>query len=459
MKRKIVAICNCPIGVAHTYMAAEALTKAAQEKGYQIKVETQGAFGTECELTDEDIREAEFVILALGTTLSSENYEKFKHKRIIQKPINEVLKDPHKVFKEMENTQVLPRQSSAKLRAALQKYVLAHLMKGMSFMIPLAVAAGLLVSLASIGGAVPEVGSYREVLYRTGLIGLELMLPVLAAGIAYSIGDRQALAPTLIGGYLLTHYELLGTNYSGGMLGAILVGFIGGYVTQTLGRIKVSYEMAPLMKFMGIPLTTTLVLVTSIYYGIAPVVAYIMSHFNQMLSELSLRSQILVCIVLGLMLVIDMGGPINKTAYLFALGMVSEGQRLYFGIVALVVMLPAAAVGLATLVAPELFNKTERENGKSALVLGLMGLSEPAIMYAVNDPISVIGAQMIAATITSILGCIAKVERMAPGVNIFDPLFGNVRPAMPFYSILVIGIVTNCILIIIFKKIRRWQHV
>lgn len=460
MSYKIVAVCNCPIGVAHTYMAAEALMKICETAGHQIKIETQGAFGTECELSEVDIEEADFVVLALGTSLSPQTMNKFKGKRIIRQQINEVLRNPQKVLDEMDQMAQSPRQKRRKSAEIIKTYLFNHLMAGMSYMIPLAVAAGMLVALASIGIiGMPVEGTYRYVLYKTGLLGLELMLPVLSVGIAYSIGDKSAIAPALIGGYLLIEYEILGVHYSSGLLGAIAVGFVAGYLIKSIGLLKVSFYFKPIMRYVGIPLIGTLGVVTSIYYVIAPIVSSIMGEMTKLLGELSERNTLLVCIVIGIMLVVDMGGPINKAAYLFAIGMAGEGYRLYFGIVGLVIVLPAAALGVATLLAPELFNEEEKQNGKAAFLLGMMGITEPAILYAVNDPLPVMGAQIIAAIITSVLGFGYSVERIAPGINFLDPLLGNTTPVVPYFVILGIGITINSILVIIFKKIRGWQHV
>lgn len=441
-------------------MAAEALTKAAHQKGHTIKVETQGAFGTECELTPQDIEEADFVILALGTTLPQSEKEKFAHKKVVERPIGDVLKNPDKLIDDLAKVDASPRRIKRGYSKRMRQYFFRHLMKGMSYMIPLAVAAGLLASVASMGtGSIPEVGTYRGMLYHTGLIGLNLMMPVLAVGIAFSIGDKPAIAPALIGGYLMTNYKFLDTNYSSGLLGAILVGFLGGYLVKAINQIKLSGRTDPVMKFLITPFVGTLVMVTAIHYIISPVVSFVMRYFMLILDRLSLQSTVLVCVILGVMIVSDMGGPINKTAYLFALGMAAEGEHIYFGVVALTVILPAAGVGLATIIAPDVFEEEELENGKSALLLGLMGVSEPAILYALNDPFPVMGAQIIGAIVTSILGCLYGVKRIAPGINVIDPLFGNVRPAIPFYCILAVGIGMTCFLVIIFKKIRRWQHV
>lgn len=460
---KIVAVCNCPVGVAHTYMVAEALMRESDARGYSIKVETQGAFGTDYELNAEDIAEADFVILALGATLPESELQKFVGKRIIRKEINEALRYTSKLFDELESMRSNPKVKKGKMkkREFFRQYVFSHLMKGMSVMLPVALAAGLLIAIATIGtaGDIPPRGTYGFILYGTGLIGLELMVPVLAAGIAYSIGDKFALAPALIGSCLMMNESLLATIYQNDFLGAILTGLLAGYIVKGLRKIRLSKPLRPMMGFLGIPFISTLCTITCIYYIIAPIVSAIMLGCTQMLGQVSTRSTILVCIVIAIMLVSDMGGPINKTAYLFAFSMVGEGYGIYFGTVALVTALPSTAVGLATLIRPKLFDDEECDNGKSALLLGLMGISEPAIMYVMKDPFPVMGAQIIGAVAASILGCLYGIERLAPGINLLDPLFGNTTPMLAFYCIWAIGVAINTLLIILLKRIRRRTYV
>ncbi|KGJ49527.1 fructose-specific PTS transporter subunit EIIC [Paraclostridium bifermentans] len=457
MGYKIVGISNCPVGVAHTYMVAEALTSEGRDRGHIVKIETQGVLGNEFELTPDDIKEADYVILAIGRGLSDEDMDKFEGKKIIQKDINEVLKNVESVFDNLEKEAFVYRKEKIKKNINIFK----HIMTGVSYTIPLAIAAGLLMSISSIitKGSAPEIGTYAYLLKMVGVIGIELMIPVLGAYIAYSISGKPALAPAFLGSCLVENEAVLGTAANGGFLGAIIVGLLVGYFVNFLKDIKLSKDMTPIMSFLIIPLISTLFISTIVFYIIGPFVSKVMFELMYFLNSLSLGSSMLLCVVIAIMLVLDMGGPINKTAYIFALSMAQQGNYIYFGTVAIVIIIPTVSIGIATIIRPDLFNKEELENGKSALTVGLFGITEPAIAYAVNDPKAILISQIVGASIAAIVGNLMGVKRLAPGANIIDPLLGNVTPFLGFYISVIIGVVVNTSLLIFIKNKKQKEMI
>ncbi|AGB19335.1 fructose-specific PTS transporter subunit EIIC [Thermoanaerobacterium thermosaccharolyticum] len=465
MSIKIVGITNCPAGIAHTYMAAEALKKEAEKRGYQIKIETQGAIGVENELTDEDIENADYVIIATGRGINDEELLRFEGKKILNIDVTDVLKKAGEIIETLPKEAKLyksNRKSNAfgntqKKVDRSSQGVFKHLMNGVSFMIPFITAGGILlaISTAMVSGGKTTPGTLAYLLEQVGVIGFQLMIPILAGYIAFSIADKPSLAPAMIGAWLANQKDILGTKGGAGFLGAIAVGLIVGYFVKWFKSIKVPKTMAALMSFLIIPTVATLLISVLVFYILGPVIAGIMVALTLFLNSLSNTSLFIICTIIGIMIVSDMGGPINKTAYLFSLGMVAQGNALFFGTVAITNVIPPVALGIATILAPRLFSEDEVANGKSAAVVGLFGITEPAIPYAVNDPISVIGAQMIAAAAAGIVGVIFRVTRIAPGAGILDPIIGIVKPAGGYYIALIVGIVINVLLVITFKGIKQ----
>lgn len=330
-------------------------------------------------------------------------------------------------------------------------------MNGVSFMIPFVTAGGIMlaISTAMVGGGKTTPGTFAYLLENVGVIGFQLMIPILAGYIAFSIADKPALAPAMIGAWLANQKDILGTNGGAGFLGAIAVGLLVGYFVLWFKSLKFPKTMQALMSFLIIPAVATLVISILVFYIIGPAIAAIMFSINNFLNSLSTASKIIVCIIIGMMVVFDMGGPINKAAYLFALGMVEQGNALFFGTVAITNVIPPVALGLATFLRPDLFQPDEIANGKSAVVVGLFGITEPAIPYAVNDPFTVIGAQMIAASVAAIVGVLFGVTRIAPGAGILDPIIGIAKPAIGYYTALAVGIFVNVALVILFKSMKK----
>lgn len=464
MSIKIVGITNCPVGIAHTYMAAEALQKESDKRGYSIKIETQGSIGVENGLNEKDIKEADFVMIAAGRGITDDELARFSGKKLLSVDISNILKNVSDVMDDLIKNATVYRNSNShnyqnndtvKTDRSSQG-VFKHLMNGVSYMIPFITAGGILlaISTAMVAGGKTTPGTLAYLFESVGVIGFQLMIPILAGYIAYSIADKPALAPAMIGAWLANQSAILGTKGGAGFLGALAVGLIVGYFVKWFKSIKVSKTVSALMGFLIIPFVTTLLISVLVFYILGPVIAGIMIALTSFLNALSKTSLVLVCSVIGIMIVADMGGPINKTAYLFSLGMVTQGNALFFGTVAITNVIPPVALGIATILAPKLFSEAEIANGKSASVVGLFGITEPAIPYAVNDPVPVISAQMIAAVVAAIIGVAFGVTRICPGAGIIDPIIGITKPALGYYLALAIGIAINVFLVIIFKQIR-----
>lgn len=461
MGYKIVGITNCPVGIAHTYMAAEALENEAKKRGHEIKIETQGAIGVENALTPSDIQAADYVIIAAGRGLSDEELARFGGKKIMHVDISQVLTKAGEIIDGLSEKAILHQggqKSGGEQNAERSKTgVFKHLMNGVSFMIPFITAGGILlaISTAMVEGGKTAPGTLAFLFESVGVIGFQIMIPILAGYIAFSISDKPALAPAMIGAWLANQKDILGTDGGAGFLGAIAVGLIVGYFVQWVKSIKVPKTVAALMSFLIIPFVATLLISVLVYYILGPAIAWVMIALNALLNSLSNTSLFMICALIGIMQVADMGGPINKAAYLFALGMVEQGNALFFGSVAIANVIPPVALGIATLAAPKLFSEDELANGKSAAVVGLFGITEPAIPYAVNDPLPVIGSQMIAAATATMIGAAFHVSRIAPGAGILDPIIGIVKPGGAYYLALVTGICVNVILVILFKKFNQ----
>lgn len=465
MSIKIVGITNCPVGVAHTYMAAEALKKEAEKRGYQIKIETQGSIGVENKLADEDIRHADYVIIAAGRALSDEELLRFDGKKLLVVDVSAAITKAGEIIDKLPEEAKPYKSNIGSGTSNGSQYkadrstqgVFKHLMNGVSFMIPFITAGGILlaISTAMVGGGKTIPGTLPFLLEQVGVIGFQLMIPILAGYTAFSIGDKPSLAPAMIGAWLANQANILGTKGGGGFLGAIVVGLIVGYFVKWFKSIKVPKDMETLMPFLIIPTVTTLFISALIFYILGPFIAGIMVALTSFLNSLSGTSLFIVCAVIGIMIVADMGGPINKTAYLFALGMIPQGNAIFFGTVAITNVIPPVALGIATILVPRLFSEEEIANGRSSAVVGLFGITEPAIPYAVNDPVPVLSAQMIAAAVAGVIGAALRVTRISPGAGILDPIIGIVKPFWGYYLALAAGIVINTMLVIIFKEIKQ----
>lgn len=437
---KIVAVTACPTGIAHTYMAAESLKVGAQKLGYEIKVETMGSAGSENKLTDEDIAQADIVIIAADTNV---NTERFAGKPIYMTSTGIAIKDGVAVINEaLKKATVTMEKEVAKIeemkaqRSAQRSGVYKHLMTGVSHIIPIVVAGGLCIALSFAFGihAAEEEGSLAAALMRIGGgAAFALMVPVLAGYIAYSIADRPGLTPGLIGG-------MLANQIGAGFLGGILAGFIAGYITLGLKKsIKLPKSLEGLMPVLVLPLLSSLATGLLMIYVIGTPVKGIMDWLTVSLNNMSTVNAAILGLILGAMMAVDMGGPVNKAAYAFAVGLLGSNTFEPMAAVMAAGMTPPLGIALATFIAKNKFTKEEREAGKAAAVLGVSFITEGAIPFAAADPLRVIPSIIAGSAVTGALSMFFRCTLRAPHGGIFVLPIPNAVGNLGFYIIAIIA--------------------
>ncbi len=442
--QRFVAITACPTGVAHTFMAAEALEITAKELGFDIKVETQGSVGAKNILTDEDIEQADVVILAADIEV---NADRFVGKRIYRTSTSQALKQTKKVFSDaIANSTVhqgVQQNNSHDTTKKGGSGIYKHLMTGVSFMLPIVVAGGLLIAMSFVFGikAYEVQGSLAAALMQTGKAAFTLMIPVLSGYIAYSIADRAALAAGLIGG-------LLSAQLDAGFLGAIVSGFLAGYLTLFLVKnLRLPQTMDALKPILIIPLLSSLVVGLVMVYVVGAPVAYALAELEAFLKSLGAGNLMLLGALLGGMMCVDMGGPINKAAYTFSVGLLTLEVPNQFPIAAAMAggMVPAIGMGIATLLAKRKFSIDEQNAGKAALVLGLCFISEGAIPFAAKDPSRVIPVCVLGGALTGAMVGWLNITLAAPHGGVFVLLIPNAinQPLMYLLAIAAGSVVTG----------------
>ncbi|MBM7614396.1 PTS fructose transporter subunit IIC [Alkaliphilus hydrothermalis] len=416
---KLIAVTSCPTGIAHTYMAAEALEKAAKKKGVEIKVETQGSVGVENELSTEDIQGAHAVIIAAGANVSE---ERFTHKAMLEVPISEAIKDAEGIIERALKLEAKKQDLSQKVseikkeRSEKRTGPYKHLMSGVSFMLPLVVAGGLAIALSFIFGieAFKVEGTLAAALMQIGGgAAFALMVPILAGYIAYSIAERPGLAPGLIGG-------MIASQIGSGFLGGIIAGFIAGYTADFLKKnIKLPKTMEGLKPVLILPLLSSLVVGLLMIYVIGMPVKGIMDAMTNWLQGLTGSNALLLGAILGAMMAFDMGGPINKAAYTFAVGLLGSNIFEPQAAVMAAGMTPPLGLALATVLFKNKFTMPEKEAGKAAWVLGISFITEGAIPFAAADPFRVIPSIVAGSAVAGALSMVFGATLRAPHGGIF----------------------------------------
>ncbi len=373
----VIGVTGCPAGVAHTYLAAEALEKGAAAMGYEIKVETNGSIGVKNSPTAEEIERADAIIVACDKQV---DMNRFAGKRVVktnvkapirdaQGLINEALNAPTYQTDSNGNTQASVADKASQARSDLYRY----LMNGVSHMIPFVVTGGLLIALAlAVGGqpseagmAIPEGSMWNQIL-NVGVVAFTLMIPILAGYIAYAIADRPALAPGLIGGWIANNGSFYGADAGTGFIGAIIAGLLVGYFVKWITSINYHKFIQPLVPIMIAPITGSLFIAGLFIFVIGAPIASLMDGLTALLTSMSTGNVVLLGIVLGGMAGFDMGGPFNKVAFLFSVGMIASGQTQFMG--AMACAIPVAPLGMALATALgrkfDLFEESETEAGK-----------------------------------------------------------------------------------------------
>lgn len=449
--QRFVAITACPTGVAHTFMAAEALQQGANKLGYQIDVETQGSVGAKNILTDEAIAAADIVILATDIEV---NTDRFVGKRVYRCSTSFALKQTDKAFAEAISEATVLESSKQSKQTAENKSqektgVYKHLLTGVSFMLPMVVAGGLLIALSLCFGlnAAEETGSLAYILKQIGAAAFTLMVPMLSGYIAYSIADRPGLAPGLIGGLIATQLEA-------GFLGGIVSGFLAGYIALFLAkRIKLPTSLESLKPILIVPLLGTLSVGLIMYYVVGQPVAHIFEMMKDFLNNMGTTNAVLMGIVLASMMCIDLGGPINKAAYAFTVGLLTTNTYMPMAATMAGGMVPAIGMAIATLLAKNKFNQSERDAGKAAFVLGLCFISEGAIPFAAKDPMRVIPACILGGAVTGALVALFHCELVTPHGGVFVLLIPNaINHAWLYLAAITAG---SCITGISYALLKR----
>ncbi|WP_288419393.1 fructose-specific PTS transporter subunit EIIC [uncultured Acinetobacter sp.] len=422
--KRFVAITACPTGVAHTFMAAEALQQGATKHDYIIDVETQGSVGAKNILTAEAIEAADIVILATDIEV---NTDRFVGKRVYRCSTGFALKQTDKAFQQaISEAKVLESSKQAATAASgsatkEKAGVYKHLLTGVSFMLPMVVAGGLLIALSLCFGlnAAEQSGSLAYVLKQIGVTAFTLMVPMLSGYIAYSIADRPGLTPGLIGG-------LLATQLQAGFLGGIVSGFLAGYIALFLvKKIKLPTSLESLKPILIVPLLGTLSVGLIMYYVVGSPVAQIFEMMKDFLNNMGTTNAVLMGIVLASMMCIDLGGPINKAAYAFTVGLLTTNTYMPMAATMAGGMVPALGMALATFFAKNKFNTGERDAGKAAFVLGLCFISEGAIPFAAKDPMRVIPTCIAGGAVTGALVALFHCELVTPHGGVFVLLIPN----------------------------------
>lgn len=457
---KILAITSCPNGIAHTYMAAENLQKAAEKLGVQMKVETQGSIGVENEFTEKDIREADGIIIAADKSV---NKDRFIGKKVLVAGVQDGIRKPEELINKISGDVPVYKASKAAennhKKEEKQNPFYRHLMNGVSYMIPFIVIGGLLIAIAltlggekTPGGLVIPDDSFWKTIEKLGGASFTFMIPILAGFIAVSIADRPGLAPGMIGGYIAANGSFYGSEAGAGFIGGIIAGFLAGYVALGIKKLKVPKAIQPIMPIIIIPIIASLIVGLVFVYILGAPVAQVFESLTSWLASMQGTSSILLALILGAMISFDMGGPVNKVAFLFGSAMIAEGNYEIMGPIAVAICIPPIGMGLATFLGKKKFQPAEREAGKASFTMGLFGITEGAIPFAAQDPLRVIPSIMAGSMIGSVIAMLGHVgDKVAHGGPIVAVL-GAVDNVLMFFIAVIAGAFVTALLVNILKR-------
>lgn len=461
---KLLAVTSCPTGIAHTYMAAEALEKAARAADCQIKIETRGSAGAKNVLTAEEIEAADCIIVAADAKVPM---DRFNGKKVISCQVSDGIGKADQLVKQAMsgNVEVFHGESSETTTAVTGKESAAHkiytqLMNGVSHMLPFVVGGGILIAIAflidglnvdinalpadqrsNFGTITPIAAMFKNI----GGVAFGLMLPVLAGFIGMAIGDRPALALGFVGG-------MLAANGKSGFLGALVAGFLAGYLIVGLRKIcdKLPEAIEKLAPVLIYPVVGILIMGLAMNFVVEPVMGGINTGLNNFLSGMGDSSRIVLGLILGGMMAIDMGGPFNKAAYVFGTAAITAGNYDIMAAVMIGGMTPPCAIALATLLFKNKFTKEERDAGPTNFIMGLAFITEGAIPFAASDPLHVLPSCIIGSALAGALSMAFHCTLMAPHGGIF--VFSVVGNAVMYLVALVAGTVVSALLLGVLKK-------
>ena len=460
----ILAVTACPTGIAHTYMAAEALEKAAAKKGLRIKVETRGSGGAKNILKESEIEEAEGIIVAADTKVPM---DRFNGHQVIECQVSKGISSPEDLIDDILNHKGKTFKSNIKAEKeetgdSLGHQLYKHLMNGVSHMLPFVVGGGILIALAFLidglsydinalsaaeranFGCLTPLSSLLK--GQIGGLAFSFMLPVLAGFIAMSIADRPGLAVGIVGG-------AIAANGTSGFLGALTAGFIAGYLVELIKKVSdkvIPASLDGIKPVLIYPLLGILGIGLIMIYAIEPVVGAINTGLNSFLSSLSGANVILLGMLVAGMMAVDMGGPFNKAAYVFGVASIASGNYNIMAAVMIGGMVPPCAIALSTLLFKDKFTESERKSGPTNFIMGLAFITEGAIPFAAADPLHVIPGCVIGSAVSGGLSMLFNCTLMAPHGGIFVfPVVGN--PVLYLVS-LIVGTVAAAIILGLSKK-------
>ena len=461
---RILAVTACPTGIAHTYMAAEGLEKAAKAKGCFIKVETRGSGGAKNVLTAEEIKNADCIIVAADTKVPM---DRFNGKKLIEVQVSDGISKADKLIEQAMSGNVPVYTASENAEVSEKKaggskghQIYMQLMNGVSHMLPFVVGGGILIALAflidglcvdmtsltaearqSFGSITPVAATLKSI----GNLAFGFMLPVLAGFIAMSIADRPGLAVGFVGG-------AIAANGKSGFLGALVAGFLAGYLILLLKKLfeKLPEALEKIAPVLLYPVFGILIVGLVMTFVVEPPIGALNTALNTALTNMSGSSKVLLGIIVAGMMAVDMGGPFNKAAYVFGTASIAAGN---YGIMAAVMiggMVPPCAIALASLLFKDKFTKTERESAPTNFIMGLAFITEGAIPFAASDPLHVIPACVIGSGLAGALSMAFNCTLMAPHGGIFVfPVVGN--PLM-YLVALAVGTVVGALMLGVLKK-------
>ncbi|MGV6988035.1 PTS fructose transporter subunit IIBC [Testudinibacter sp. P80/BLE/0925] len=436
--KNIVAVTACPTGVAHTFMSAEAIEAYAKQQGWNVKVETRGQVGAGNPISPEEVAAADLVFVAADIDVDLSKFDgKLMYRTSTGLALKKTAQEFDKAFKQAKMFTATAQSAVKREAKSEKKGVYSHLMTGVSHMLPVVVAGGLIIALSFVFGieAFKEEGTLAAALMQIGGgSAFGLMIPVLSGYIAYSIADRPGLTPGLVGG-------MLASSLGAGFLGGIISGFLGGYVSKFIAdKVQLPPTMNALKPILIIPFFATLITGLVMIYVVGDPVAWIMNSMTEFLKGMQSGSAIMLGIILGAMMCFDMGGPVNKAAYTFGVGLLASSTYLPMAAVMAAGMVPALGMGLATFLARKKFSASEREGGKASFVLGLCFISEGAIPFAARDPMRVIPSCMAGGALTGALSMLFGAQLMAPHGGIFVlAIPGAIQPVLLYLVAILAG--------------------
>ena len=463
---KILAVTSCPTGIAHTYMAAEGIEKAAKEKGCYVKIETRGSGGAKNVLTAKDIEEADCIIVAADAQVPM---ERFDGKKVIECQVSDGISKAAELLERAVSGDAPVYHAAAGTRTAVQSakksgsvghQIYTQLMNGVSHMLPFVVGGGILIAIAFVidgicvdmnaldvaeranFGTITPVAAWLKGLGGTAF---GFMLPVLAGFIAMAIGDRPALALGFVGG-------MIASGGKSGFLGALVAGFAAGYTIVLLRKLcdKLPEFLEKIAPVLIYPLAGILIMGLLMSFAVEPIMGSINTALNNGLTSMGGMSKVVLGLILGGMMAIDMGGPFNKAAYVFGTASIAAGNYDIMAAVMVGGMTPPCAIALATLLFKNKFTKEERESGPTNFIMGLAFITEGAIPFAASDPLHVLPACLAGSGVAGALSMLSGCTLMAPHGGIFVfPVVGN--PLMYVVAMLA-GTLVSAVLLGVLKK-------